>query len=63
MQRGIPFDVKLPSVRLLEVLTLSESEMNLELEKGYTYYIQDKTKLAGDALFLYSRFFNYDSTL
>ena len=35
MQRGIPFDVKLPSTKPVGVSALTESELNEELEKGY----------------------------
>lgn len=44
MQRGIPFDVKLPSAKPVEAGALTESEMNQELEKGYTDFVQGKTK-------------------
>lgn len=33
MQRGIPFDVKLPAAKLVSVADLSEKELNAELEK------------------------------
>lgn len=36
MQRGIPFDVKLPSIKPAALLDLTELELNEELEKGYT---------------------------
>lgn len=35
MQRGMPFDVKLPASRVVDVSTLSNEQMNAELEKGY----------------------------
>ena len=35
LQRGIPFEVKLPSVRPLDASVLTEEQMNAELEKGY----------------------------
>ena len=35
MQRGMPFDVKLPTSRVVDVSTLSNEQMNAELEKGY----------------------------
>ena len=46
MQRGIPFDVKLPASKPVEMAALSEAEMNQELEKGYSDFIQGKTKPA-----------------
>jgi len=35
MQRGIPFDVKLPVTKPIGILGLTESELNEELEKGF----------------------------
>jgi len=35
LQRGLPFEVKMPSARPVEVSALSEAQMNAELEKGY----------------------------
>ena len=34
-QKGLPFDVKLPSTRPVDLSALSEAELNTELEKGY----------------------------
>ena len=36
LQRGLPFEVKLPSLRPVDIHTLSETEFNEELEKGYS---------------------------
>lgn len=35
LQRGLPFDVKIPSSRLIDMSALSKAELNVELEKGY----------------------------
>lgn len=35
LQRGLPFDVKLPSSRLIDMSVLSKAELDVELEKGY----------------------------
>lgn len=35
LQRGLPFEVKMPSARSANVSALSEEQMNAELEKGY----------------------------
>ena len=35
LQRGIPFEVKLPSARPTDVSTLTGEELDAELEKGY----------------------------
>ncbi len=46
LQRGLPFEVKLPSVRPVDMSVLSEAEMNAELEKGYVDMKAGKTKHA-----------------
>ena len=35
LQRGLPFEVKMPSARPVDVSALSEAQVNAELEKGY----------------------------
>ena len=35
LQRGLPFDVKIPKSRLLDISEMTESQMDKELEKGY----------------------------
>ena len=35
LHRGLPFEVKIPSARPVDISTLSEAEFNEELEKGY----------------------------
>ena len=35
MQRGLPFEVKIPSAKPIDISALSEEEFNKELEKGY----------------------------
>ena len=35
-RRGLPFDVKLPPANLLCINSLTESELDAELEKGYS---------------------------
>ena len=35
LQRGFPFDLKSPSYRPVDMSSLSEAELNAELEKGY----------------------------
>lgn len=49
MQRGIPFDVKLPAVKPIVLSDLTEIELNEELEKGYTDFTQGNTKSAEKA--------------
>mgnify|MGYP003566052737 CR=1 FL=1 len=50
MQRGIPFDVKLPLNKPVGASGLTELELNVELEKGYVDYIQGNTKPASKDL-------------
>lgn len=35
LNRGLPFEVKLPATRLVDAAELEEEELNAELEKGY----------------------------
>jgi len=46
LQRGIPFDVKLPSTKPIGVSDLTESELNTELEKGFTDLVKGRIKPA-----------------
>jgi DNA-damage-inducible protein J len=46
LQRGLPFEVKIPSERPVDMSTLSEDEMNAELEKGYADMKAGRTKPA-----------------
>lgn len=49
MQRGIPFDVKLPATKPLGAASLTEKELNAELEKGYVDFAQANTKPVQEA--------------
>lgn len=44
LQRGLPFEVKIPSARPVDISTLSEAEFNEELEKGYADMQAGRTK-------------------
>ncbi len=46
LNRGIPFEVKLPTAKPVDVAELSEAELNAELEKGYADMLAGKTKSA-----------------
>ena len=35
LQRGLPFDIKIPENKLQDISTMSQEEFNAELEKGY----------------------------
>lgn len=49
MQRGIPFDVKLPAAKPVGVYGLTESELNVELEKGFADLAKGNIKPAEKA--------------
>lgn len=44
LQRGLPFEVKLPYARPLDASALSEAQMNAELEKGYADMQDGRTR-------------------
>ena len=49
LQRGLPFEVKIPFTRPVDISTLSEVEFNEELEKGYADMHDRRTKNAKKA--------------
>ena len=46
LQRGLPFEVKIPAAKPVDMSVLSEEEMNAELEKGYADMVAGRTKPA-----------------
>ncbi len=46
LQRGLPFEVNIPSAKPVDMSALSEEEMNAELEKGYADMVAGRTKPA-----------------
>ena len=44
LQRGLPFEVKIPSARPVDISALSEAEFHEELEKGYADVQAGRTK-------------------
>ena len=48
MQRGLPFDVKLPETKLPSIANMSKEELNAEIEKGYTDFIQGNVRPASE---------------
>jgi DNA-damage-inducible protein J len=49
LNRGLPFEVKMPSARPVDVSALSEAQMNAELEEGYADMVAGRTKPARQA--------------
>ena len=49
LNRGLPFDVKIPNTRPVNVAELTEAELNVELEKGYADMVAGRTKPARQA--------------
>ncbi|WP_010249355.1 type II toxin-antitoxin system RelB/DinJ family antitoxin [Acetivibrio cellulolyticus] len=46
MHGGIPFDVKLPAQKPVAVSSLTETELDTELEKGFADLVKGNTKPA-----------------
>ena len=46
LQRGLPFDVKMPSARPLDMSVFTEAKMDAELDKGYEDMVTGRTKPA-----------------
>ena len=46
LQKGLPFEVKLPASRPVDVSTLSPEQLNEELEKGYADMVSGNTRSA-----------------
>ena len=44
LQRGLPFEVKMPAVRPLDTSVLTDAQMDAELEKGYADMQTGRTK-------------------
>lgn len=49
LNRGLPFEVKIPMEKAVNVAELIETELNAELEKGYTDMVAGRTKPARQA--------------
>ncbi len=48
LQRGLPFDVKVPVSYPVDMTTLSDTELDAELEKGYADVQAGRTKAASE---------------
>ena len=49
LNRGLPFEVKIPGTRPVSMDKISEAELNAELEKGYADMVAGRTKLVRQA--------------
>lgn len=49
LNRGIPFEVKIPSARQIDISEMTEEALNKELEKGYADMVAGRTKPARQA--------------
>ncbi len=49
LNRGLPFEVKIPSLRSIDISELTEEELNAALEKGYEDMLAGRTKPAKQA--------------
>ena len=47
LQRGIPFELKLPQEKMMDMSKLTDQELNGELDKGYQDVLAGRTKPAG----------------
>lgn len=46
LQRGMPFEMKLPAARPLDVSTMTDEQFNAELEKGFADIAAGRTRPA-----------------
>ena len=49
LNRGLPFEVKIPTAKTVNIAELTETELNAELEKGYADMVAGRTKPARQA--------------
>ena len=47
MQRGIPFEMKLPATKPVDMSALTQEQLPAELQKGYDDVLAGRTKPAG----------------
>lgn len=46
LQRGMPFEIKLPVAKPVEISTLTQEQLDTELEKGYSDIAAGRTREA-----------------
>ena len=49
LNRGLPFEVKIPTTKPVKLAELTEAELNAELEEGYADMVAGRTKPARQA--------------
>ena len=49
LQRGLPFDVRLPAIKIMDDSQMSKEQMDEELGKGYADMLNGRTKSAASA--------------
>ncbi len=47
LNRGLPFEVKIPTTKPVNAVNMTEAELNTELEKGYEDMMSGRVKPAG----------------
>lgn len=48
LQRGLPFEVKIPSAKPVDMTFITDEQLNAELEKGYADMNAGRTKPVGE---------------
>lgn len=48
LQRGLPFEVKLPAPASLDICAMTEEQFHTELEKGYQDVLEGRTRPASE---------------
>jgi len=46
LQKGLPFEVKLPGAQPVDLSSISDEQLNVELEKGYADIVAGRTRSA-----------------
>lgn len=46
LHKGLPFDVKLPTAQPVDLSSISDEQLNVELEKGFADIIAGRTRSA-----------------
>ena len=46
LQRGLPFEIRLPAAKPVDISTLTQEQLDVELEKGYADISAGRTKAA-----------------